>query len=152
MQGFISYAHVDAAMVGGLRQHLNVVCAALGITLWIDEEIRPGDLWDGKIKRALSEAHIFIFCVSPGFLNSRYIAQVELVAAREKHDAGEALIIPILLKACPFEYVEFLKELQALPKGARPITGWKPYDNGYANAARGIGELLKERLATGAAA
>jgi TIR domain len=134
-------------MVSGFRKHLNVVCESLGIKIWIDEEIRPGDLWDGKIKHALSEAQVFIFCVSPSFLNSRYIAQVEVVEARKKHDVGEALIIPILLKHCPFEYVEFLKELQALPKGARPITGWKPYDKGYQDAARGIGRLLEERLA-----
>jgi hypothetical protein len=148
MQGFISYAHVDAKMVSDFRKHLNVISDTLKIKLWIDEEIRPGDIWDGTIKRALGRAQVFVFCVSPSFLNSRYIGTVELVEARKKHDRGEAIIIPVMLKECPYEYVAFLKELQAVPAGGKAITKWRPYDSGYVDAARRIGSLLKERRAT----
>lgn len=146
MQGFVSYSHQDADMVLPFYEHLKVATKPCGVDFWIDEEIRAGDVWDQKIKTALTKTQVFVFCVSIGFINSRYIQQVELKDARAKHDRGEALIIPVLMKDCPFEAVEFLKELQVLPKGAKPITSKRPYAKGYAETARAIAKLLNERL------
>lgn len=148
MQGFVSYSHRDANLVLPFYEHLKAATKPCGIDFWIDEEIRAGDLWDGKIKAALAKTQVFIFCVSINFINSRYIQQIELKDAREKHDRGEALIIPVLMKDCPFEAVEFLKELQILPKGAKPITSKRPYDKGYTETARAIAALLMERMVT----
>jgi hypothetical protein len=146
LQGFVSYSHKDADMVLPFYGHLKVTTQPCGVHFWIDEEIRVGDLWDGKIREALAKAQVFIFCVSINFINSRYIQQVELKDARDKHNRGEAIIIPVLMKDCPFEAVEFLKELQILPKGAKPITSKRPYDKGYTETARAIAKLLQERM------
>lgn len=148
MQGFVSYSHRDAEMVLSFVEHLEAATRTCGVNFWIDEQIRAGDLWDGKIKAALANTQVFIFCVSIGFINSRYIQQVELKDARDKHERGEAIVIPVLMKHCPFEAIEFLKELQILPKGAKPITSIRPYDKAFDETARAIAALLQERMVT----
>jgi hypothetical protein len=147
MQGFISYSHRDAASVLKLRRQLDPVTRKLGVELWIDDNIRAGDVWDKKIKEALSRATLFLFCISSDLLFSRYIDQVELRAAREKYDRGEALMIPVILRDCTWEWVEVFSELHAVPKSGRAIQLWKPQDTGYADAARRIGVMLQGHIA-----
>lgn len=146
MHGFISYSHRDATMVRTFKDHLKVGMQPLGVDLWIDEEIRPGDVWDDKIKDALDRANLFIFCISIHFLTSPYINKVELKHARAKHDRGDALVLPVIFKDCLYEAVDFIRNLQALPKGARPITQCRPYDKAYAATVRDIVHTVQERM------
>jgi hypothetical protein len=150
MQGFISYSHLDADRVEKLRRQLHPVTRVLGVDLWIDERIRAGEVWDKKIKAALNDATLFLFCISSDLLFSKYIDQVELKQARAKYDRGEALMVPIILRDCTWEWVEAFTELQAVPKRGRAIQLWTPQDSGYADAARRIGAMLKDHLAGGA--
>ncbi len=147
MQGFISYSHRDAERVDRLRRQLHPVTRALGVDLWIDERIHAGDPWDHKIKQALTSARLFLFCISCDLLFSKYIDQIELKEARAKYDRGEALMVPVILRDCTWEWVEAFAELQAVPKAGRAIQLWTPQDSGYADAARRIGVMLKDYLA-----
>lgn len=147
MRGFISYSHCDGDRVEKLRRQLFPITRALGIDLWIDEEIRAGDVWDRKIRQALSQARLFLFCISSDLLFSKYVDSVELKEARRKYDRGEALLVPVILRDCTWEWVTPFAELQAVPKGGRAIQLWSPQDKGYADAARRIGVMLKDHLA-----
>lgn len=149
MHGFISYSHRDAERVDRLRRQLYPVTNTLGVNLWIDEEIRAGDKWDLKIRQALANARLFIFCISPDLLFSQYVNQVELAEARDKCVRGEGLMVPVILRDCTWEWVEIFAELQAVPKHGRAIQLWSPQDSGYADAARRIGTMLKDHLAGG---
>jgi hypothetical protein len=145
MQGFISYSHCDEDRVGKLRRQLDPVMNAFGVDLWIDERIRAGDVWDRKIKEALTRTRLFLFCISADLLFSKYIEQVELREAREKYDRGEALLVPVILRDCLWEWVKPFAELQAVPKGGRAIQLWSPQETGYADAARPAGTRLGAR-------
>ena len=147
MQGFISYSHCDADQVDELRRQLHRVVRKLGIELWIDEQIRVGDKWDSKIKEALGTAELFLFCVSPDLLFSQYVEEVEVKAARAKRDCGKALMVPVILRDCLWEWVDVFAELQAVPKGGWAIQLWNPRDSGYADAARRIGAMLRAHRA-----
>lgn len=143
MEGFLSYSHQDSARVDVFRRHLYPITATLGLHVWIDEEIKPGDKWDNTIRKAIASANLFLFCISADFLFSKYIRQVEMHQARAKYDRGEALIVPVIVCECAWEWVEVLQELQAVPKAGKPIQLWRPNASGYADAARRIGELLR---------
>lgn len=149
MHGFISYSHRDAERVDRLRRQLHPVTNALGVDLWIDEQIRAGDKWDFKIKQALAGARLFVFCISPDLLFSRYVDQVELSEARAKCARGQGIMVPVILRDCTWEWVEVFAELQAVPKHGRAIQLWSPQDSGYADAARRIGAMLKDHLSGG---
>ena len=146
MNGFISYSHLDADRVERLKRQLSPITRALGVDLWIDERIRAGDVWDRRIREAIKDATVFLFCISSDLLFSRYIDQVELREAREKYDRGEALLVPVILRDCTWEWVKPFAELQAVPRGGRAIQLWSPQDTGYADAARRIGALLQDHL------
>jgi TIR domain len=147
MYGFISYSHSDEGRVNKLQRQLYPVMHSLGVDIWIDERIPPGDVWDQKIREALDRAELFLFCISSDLLFSKYIDQVELKQAREKYDRGEALLVPVILRDCTWEWVKPFAELQAVPKNGLAIQLWTPQDTGYADAARRIGVMLRNHMA-----
>jgi hypothetical protein len=75
---------------------------------------------------------------------SDYIQSRELVHAMQRHEAGSARVIPVILAPVDWQQAPFAK-LQALPEGGKPLTEWPNLDAGYADAARGIRRVV-ERL------
>ncbi len=58
------------------------------------------------------------------------------------HDkAGTAVVVPIILERCQWNLNE-LKDLQAVPKDAKPLREWKPRNAGWFN----VMEQLKEKI------
>jgi hypothetical protein len=59
--------------------------------------------------------------LSADFMKSKYCYGKELRRAFERHDAGEAIVVPMALR--PFDWHgEPIARLQMLPEGARPVT------------------------------
>ena len=50
--------------------------------------------------------------------------------ALERHNAGAARVIPIILRRVRWEDVPFSK-LQALPTEGKPVTHWRRHDDAY---------------------
>jgi hypothetical protein len=62
----------------------------------------------------------------------------------QRHEAGEATVIPIILRQIDdFGALPFSK-LQSLPTGARPVTSWKDRDEAFSDIARGIRQKIME--------
>ena len=91
----------------------------------------------------LESAKIILLLVSADFLASDYCYDVELKRAMERHEAKEALVIPIILREVDWKGAPFGK-LQALPKKAKPVTNWSNTDSAFANIARGIRRAVEE--------
>jgi hypothetical protein len=89
------------------------------------------------IDEQLESAQVILLLVSAEFLASEYISDVELARALERHNAGEALVIPVILRPVDWKTAPFA-QLQALPKDARPVTKWRNRDEAFANIAEGI--------------
>ena len=140
---FFSYAHVDEA----LRNRLEVSLAMLRreglIEAWHDRRLVPGEAWDGTIKRELDEADVVLFLVSPDFLASDYCWDVEVTRAMTRHEAGEAVVIPVILRPSDWHGAPFAK-LQGLPKDALAITKWPDVDDAFLDVTRGIRRAIAE--------
>jgi formylglycine-generating enzyme required for sulfatase activity len=120
-----------------------------GITsTWHDRKIPPGTEWDQQINENLNTADIILLLVSSDFIFSKYCWDVEVTKAIERHEAGEACVIPIILRSVFWQDAPFAK-LQALPKNAQPIKSWSNQDDAFTNVAQGIKvaaeQLIKER-------
>lgn len=74
-------------------------------------------------------------------MTSDYIWDVEIETAMKRHEAGEATVVPIILKPCQWQDMPFGK-LQALPAGTKPITEWPDRDTAFNNVAAGIRKLV----------
>jgi len=127
---FISYAHKDEAFKDELVIRLKGLQRNGYLITWHDRKIEPGQLWDAAIKSALDTASIIVFLVSPDFLDSDYIHNVEIKKAFERYHAGQCKIVPIIIRPCHFQDTA-IGELQALPKNAKPISTWSDKDEAW---------------------
>ncbi len=124
---FISYSHKDEAYRETLSIHLKPLERKKIIKVWHAVTIAPGQEWDFEIKRELSEAEIILFLVSPDFLASDYVHEVELPKALERYKNQEAVVVPILIRTSRFKKSD-LGRFQALPRNLKPINEWKNKD------------------------
>jgi hypothetical protein len=121
---FVSYSHQNkvwmqrlAPLLDGLQfdDRLGHWCLQCSHA-WHDKELTVGNRWDGEIRQELEEMDIFVPLLSAHFFSSWYIQNVELPRARERYEAGEILIVPILLYDLNLrEKCKFLHDFNTLP-------------------------------------
>jgi hypothetical protein len=134
---FYSYSHCDEPLRMELDKHLSLLRRQGVIAGWHDRRITAGTEWEGAIDTHLQRAQIILLLVSADFLASDYCYDVELQRAMARHEAGEARVIPIILRAADWHSAPF-GTLQALPQDGRPITSWPNQDEAFLDVARGI--------------
>jgi hypothetical protein len=138
---FFSYARRDGLLRDELAKHLRLLERENKIETWHDRDIDAGDEWKTVIDEHLETADIILLLVSPDFLSSEYIYEKEMKRAMERHEAGDARVIPVIVR--PVESLgEQLSKLQALPKDAKPITTWANQDEAFANVAIEIRKIV----------
>ncbi|HWF48603.1 MAG TPA: TIR domain-containing protein [Bryobacteraceae bacterium] len=143
---FYSYAHADEPLCKELQKHLTALKRSGLIRDWYDRKIEPGDEWSAQIHEAMERAGIILLLISADFLASKYIFEVELPFALERHDSGRARVIPILLRPVEWHDSPFAK-LQMLPSEARAVTLWTNQDEAFSDIAGRLRELLySERI------
>ena len=121
---FYSYAHEDEELVKELRKHLSILKRQGVIRDWYDREITAGTDWKGQIDQHLNSAGVILLLVSADFLASDYCYDVEMTRALERHDQGEARVIPVILRrSMDWQGAPFGK-LQSLPTDGKPVTSW----------------------------
>ncbi len=137
---FYSYAHEDESLRDELAKHLKLLERQGVLESWHDRSIEPGTEWDQTIAQQLLDAHIILLLVSVDFLASDYIWSRELTVALERHEKGEARVIPIILRPTDWTTAPF-NHLQALPRDARPVTDWADRDAAFTSIARALREI-----------
>ena len=140
---FYSYAHEDERLRQKLETHLSGLERRGMIQEWHDHKITAGRGWERAIEEQLEAAHIILLLVSADFVASDYCYGKELRRALERDAAGEARVIPIIVRPVDWEGVPF-RHLQALPRGARPVTSWANQDEAWADVASGIRKAIEE--------
>jgi TIR domain len=146
---FYSYAHKDEELRDQLDKHLHLLERQGLITSWHDREIRAGDNWANEIDTHLESAQIILLLISADFLASDYCYGVEMRRALERHFAGEARVIPIILRPVDWKLDPILSSLQSLPTDGKPVTTWSPsppYDAAFEDIAQGIHRVLEDLL------
>jgi TIR domain/Effector-associated domain 9 len=143
---FFSYSHRDEALRDELAKHLSILKRQGTIESWYDRDITAGSEWAGEIDAHLNSAQVILLLISADFLASDYCYDIELKRAMERHEAGEAVVVPIILKPVDWRGAPFGK-LNAFPKNALPITAWPSQDEAFLNVAQGIRKAV-EALAT----
>jgi hypothetical protein len=134
---FLSYAHEDEEMKSQLDKNLIMLKRSDKVSVWQDRQLMAGMEWDDTIKKELAAADIILLLVSVDFNNSQYIWDKELKVAMERHEKGEARVIPIILRTCDWTGMPYAK-LQALPTGAKPINSFADKDEAYTDVAKGL--------------
>jgi Flp pilus assembly protein TadD len=139
---FFCYAHEDEQLLNKLKSHIIPLQRQGLIDVWHDRDISAGTDWEQQIKSHLNAAQIILLLVSPDFMASDYSYSIEMKRALERHERGEARVIPIILRHIYWQGV--LGKLQALPTDARPIKSWSDLDEALYNVTEGIRKVIEE--------
>jgi hypothetical protein len=142
---FFCYAHEDEALLNKLKTHLKPLQRKGLIDVWYDRDISAGTVWEQQIKEQLNTAQIILLLVSPDFMDSDYCYGIEMQRALERHDLGEARVIPIILRHVYWQDV--LGNLQALPTDAKPIKSWSDLDEALYKVTEGIRKVVMQMTA-----
>ncbi len=139
---FCSYSHKDEFLRKELENHLSVFTHQGKISIWHDGKIMPGEVWDRQIKDNLNTADIILLLVSSDFMASEYCWKVEVTKAIERHDLGDACVIPIILRSVAWKYAPLFAKIQGLPKDVQnnilPVKSWTDQDAAFTNVAEGF--------------
>ena len=136
-----SYSHEDEHFADGLAKSLKVLERDRLIEVWYDRHINAGEEWDDLIKKRIEEADIFLLLISPNFFASEYIYHKEMRRAMERRRAGDAIVVPVLLR-----HVESLgnelSALEALPRDLIPVMDCSKQDKAFADIASEIRRII----------
>ncbi len=138
---FYSYSQIDEALREKIEAHLKVLERQGYLKGWRDRDIEAGGEWATEIDKNLNDADIILLLVSANFLASDYCYGIEMARAMQRHEAGEACVIPVILRPCLWQKASFGK-LKALPKDGKPIISWKDEDEALLSVAEGISRVI----------
>lgn len=138
---FFSYSKKDKTLLDELLIQLAPLRRSGKVEPWHDRDLKPGEEWDQAICDKLAEAYVIVLLVSPDFLATDYIWEVEIKEAMERHERREARVIPILLRPSDWTNMPFSK-LNMLPHKAKPVTQYDDRDTAWQEVVEAIKTIL----------
>ena len=142
---FISYSHLDPVWKDRLLGHLKVLEAQAQIEAWSDSRIEVGDDWEAKIQEAMAHASIAILLISHNSLASDYILTKEMPFLLERRQRDGLRLIPVIVEACAWDTVDWLKDIQVYPGGKKSLAELPKPRRGraLANFTKKVAEFVK---------
>lgn len=135
--GFVSYSHKDEELKEQLLTHLAPLRRVGLIDAWHDRRISAGERFGNAISCELNRADIILLLVSSDFINSDYCYTIELQRAMERHQRGEAVVIPVILRPCSWHGTAF-GSLLATPRDGKAVTSWANRDEAFHQVAEDV--------------
>ena len=81
--------------------------------------------------------NVILLLVSPYFLASDYCYDVEMERALERHRAGEAVVIPVILDPCDWQNASF-GQLRATPSDGKPVSKYSNIHDAFLEVTRDV--------------
>lgn len=134
---FFSYCHADEPLRDQLEIQLAMLKRQGVIETWHDRRIGAGQEIDSSIDEHINSDEIILLLVSPDFIASNYCYDIEMKRAMERHDAKEAIVIPVILRSCDWHHAPFGKIL-GTPRDGKPITLWPDRDEAFLQVAKEV--------------
>jgi len=123
---FISYSHKDKEWKNRVVDHLSVLEEEKLIKILDDQKTDVGKDWQPEIEKYLNEANAAILLISTNFLNSDFIRDIEMPTILKKREDKSLHVIPLLIKPCAWEKVNWLKQIELRPKYGKSLSTLEP--------------------------
>ena len=141
---FISVAPQDDALRRALQDHMAQLRRSKKATFKHSQDAPAGGERPGWIAACIQEARIILLLISREYVAADEYYEDEIVRAVERHDRGEARVIPILLRAYRVSDEPFAK-LQPLPRDRKPVEGYPGgQDVALSEIAREVSRVVAE--------
>lgn len=142
---FVSHSKKDRRWLEELRLHLAPLARNTELSIWTDDQIPAGAPWRERIEDALARSRVAILLVSPDFLASDFISEVELPRLLEAADQGELKILWIPVRPGFWEATPIAR-YPSLWDPARPLSTLRKSEREQALAS--IGRIVARTLKT----
>lgn len=120
-----------------LEVHLAILKRTGLLSSWHDRRVVAGSDLDQTISRHLEEADVILLLLSPHFLASDYCYEKEARRALERHEAGAAVVIPVILQPCDW-LASPVSKLRATPKDGKPVAKYPNINDAFLEVTQDI--------------
>lgn len=138
---FFSYSHKDEDLRNELEVHLSALKRRGIINTWHDRRIVAGQDFGHEIDKQLEQADVILLLISPDFIASDYCYNIEVRRALDRHESGEARVIPVILRPCDWKDLPF-GSLLAAPIDGKPVTKYPNRDEAFLEIVEAIKKAL----------
>lgn len=91
---FVSYAHTDKDRVLPLASYLG----RLGLKVWMDtKRLAPGQTIVEKVSEAISDSDVYMVCISPSALSSKWVIHELNTALSLEITQGRPRVVPVIV-------------------------------------------------------
>jgi hypothetical protein len=142
IKAFVSCAQEDRELQKRFVRSLIPLMRKKNIELY-DGIVSAGTEWQPVINTYLNSCQLILLLISPDFLASDYCCSQEMQRAVDRHDSGEVLVIPIILRPTDWHDAPFSK-LQVLPTDGKPVTTWHNRDKAFYEITKGIRQAIEK--------
>ncbi len=140
---FVSYSRKDVPWVKRLYEHLRPLTATGDFELWTDADIALGENWRTAVQRSIESASAVVLIISPDYLASDFIANIELPSLLRAAQERALPIYPILVR--PVAIAGALGALQTVNPDGEPLNQLPHWvqEEVMAETAKKIGRLAE---------
>ncbi len=151
---FISYTHNDEDWKDRLMPHLEMLELAGKLDVWDDRKIDAGETWYPEITDAMNRAKVAVLLISAEFLASKFCVKEEVPHLLDRRRNEGLVVIPVLLKPCAFETIDWLHPIQMLPRDGKSVEGnyARTYNEVFTDVARRVLQAARQTAAERSAA
>ncbi len=142
---FYSYDDRDRELRDELEKHLATLKHQQLIKPWHNRDISAGTEWKSVVDKNLNDAQIILLLISADFIASEYLYAFEMTRALERHNSGEAFVLPVKLRFCETKGLPF-DQLDFLPENRIPISSRANIDEALQEVAQGIRKVVEELI------
>ena len=122
-QVFVSYASKDATLVGDVLRAAEPAEDAGQMRIWRDKvRLVAGDDFTTEIKEAVDRSAVALVLLTPAFLESEFIREVELPYLLRRHAQKLIRLVPVVLTNCQWKTTPLTRTLHVYRQGA-PLVG-----------------------------
>ena len=143
---FISYSHHDEVEKEKLLSHLRVLRHTGLVDLWSDDRIGAGADWETEIKQAISRANVAILLITANYLTTDFILNQQIPQLLERRHQEGLIVFPIIARACAWDRVEWLRQMQVRPQDGTPV--WSDsgshVDEDLTKIARQVADIIEQ--------
>ncbi|MCX6584544.1 MAG: toll/interleukin-1 receptor domain-containing protein [Candidatus Aminicenantes bacterium] len=145
---FISYSHKDEEWKDRVMTHLGILENENILKLWNDRDIGIGADWFPGIEKELNNACLVIMLITANFLTSQFILRNEVPQILQRRKNEGILVVPVIVKPCAWQAVQWLSAMQLFPKDGIPVSTLEEseIDTQLANLALKIQKTVVETM------
>lgn len=153
---FISYSHLDNKWFKQDKELYDLIpflersLQNKNVQFWYDRHadigIEAGDMFRKTIESEIDRSDIALLLISQEFLNSKFIAKIELPRIQNRYEKENLQVFPILLEPCGWDEIEFISSLQLVPGKPTPLLEFTDNEKLWKNARYDILQALKKKI------